>query len=121
MVSLSPHLQFSMFQWMLSLIIIIDGIMTLGQGTLMAKFDMSSAYQKVTIHPDDCPLLGMKWHGQHFVDLVLPFGLRSAPFIFTAIVDLVEWVLGHNYDVTFLCHYLDDFLTFGPPASPVCH
>ena len=63
----------------------------------------------------------MKWRGQYFVDLVLPFGLRSAPFIFTAIADLVEWILVHNYDVTFLRHYLDDFLTLGPPASPVCH
>ena len=28
---------------------------------------------------------------------------------------------GHNYDVTFLRHYLDDFLTLGPPSLPVCH
>ena len=94
----------------------IDGIMTLGQGTLMAKFDMANAYQNVTIHPDDCPLLGMQWHGQYFADLVLPFRMRSAPFIFTAIADLV-----HNYDVTFLRHYLEDFQTLGPPSSPVCH
>ena len=98
----------------------IDGIMSLGQGTLMAKFDMASAYRNVAIHLDDRPLLGMKWHGQYFVDLVLPFGRRSAPFISTAIADLVEWILVHNY-VTFLRHYLDDFLTLGPPASPVCH
>ena len=40
---------------------------------------------------------------------------------FTAIADLVEWILVHNYHVTFLRHYLDDFLTLGPPSSPVCH
>ena len=78
-------------------------------------------YQNVAIHPDDCPLLGMQCCGQYFVDLVLPFGLRSAPFIFTAIVDLVEWILVHNYDVTFLHHYLDDFLPLGPPSLPVHH
>ena len=31
----------------------IDGIMTLGRGTLMAKFDVANAYQNVAIHPDD--------------------------------------------------------------------
>ena len=47
--------------------------------------------------------------------------MRSAPFIFTAIADLVGWILVHNYDVTFLRHYLDNFLTLGPPSLPVCH
>ena len=87
----------------------------------MAKFNVVSAYRNVTIHPDDRLLLGMKWRGQYFVDLVLPFGLCSAPFIFTAIADLVEWILVQNYDITYLRHYWDDFLTLGPPASPVCH
>ena len=86
----------------------------------MAKFNVANTYRNVTIHPEDRPLLGMQWRGQYFVDLVLSFGLRSAPFIFTAIADLVEWIQVHNYDVTFLHHYLDDFLTFGPSSSPVC-
>ena len=61
----------------------------------------------------------MQWRGKYFVDLVLPFKLRSAPFIFTCIADLVEWILVHNYGVDFLRHYLDDFFTLGPPSSPL--
>ena len=52
--------------------------------------------------------------------MVLPFGVRSAPYIFTCIADLVEWVAKQNYDITFLTHYLDDFHTLGPPGSSVC-
>ena len=37
----------------------IEGIMTLGRGTLMAKFDMATAYRNVAIHPEDRPLLGI--------------------------------------------------------------
>ena len=95
--------------------------MARGRGTLMAKFDVASAYRNVAIHPQDRPLLGMRWRGKYYVDMALPFGLCSAPYIFTAIADVVEWILTHNYGVTFLRHYLDDFMTLGPPASPVCH
>lgn len=98
----------------------IDGIMIRGQGALMAKFDVATAYRNIAVHPDDRYLLGMKWRGGYYVDMALPFGLRSAPFIFTSVADMVEWTLTHNHGVDFLRHYLDDFLTLGPPASDVC-
>ena len=47
------------------------------------------------------------------------FGIRSAPYIFTCIADLVEWVTKQNYSVNLLIHYLDDFYTLGPPGSSV--
>ena len=74
-------------------------------------------YRNVGIHPSDHPLIGMKWREQYFVDMTLPFGLHSSPFILT---DLVEGILVYNYSVEFLRHYLDNFLTLGPSASPVC-
>ena len=71
---------------------IIAGIMRLGQGSLMAKFDVKNAYRIVPVHTDDRQLLGMKWRGAFYVDMVLPFGVRSALYIFTCIADLLEWV-----------------------------
>ena len=56
----------------------------------------------------------------YFIDMALPFGLRSAPFIFSSVADLLEWILRHNYGLNFLLHYLDDFNTLGPPNSPAC-
>ena len=46
----------------------------------MAKFDVASAYRNVAIHPDDRQPLGMQWHRQYFVDLVLPFELAFSTF-----------------------------------------
>ena len=40
---------------------VISGIMSLGLGTLLAKFDVESAYRNIPVHPEDCYLLGMKW------------------------------------------------------------
>ena len=99
---------------------IINGIMSLGRGTLLAKFEVEGAYRIIPIHPDDRYLFGMQWQGNHFVDMALPFGLRSALFIFFSVADLVEWVLKKQYDMSFLLHYLDDFHTLGPPNSQTC-
>ena len=91
-----------------------------GPGALMAKFDVESAYRNIPVHPDDRFLLGMRWRGQLYVDLSLPFGLRSAPFIFNSVADMVEWILLHKHRLSDLLHYLDDFITAGPPQSPQC-
>ena len=49
------------------------------------------------------------------MDTALPFGLRSAPKIFTAVADAVEWIAKQE-GVGFVIHYLDDFLVVGPPC-----
>ena len=87
----------------------------------MDTFNVASAYRNVAIHPQDHSLLGMKWPDKYYVDMALPFELRLAPYLFTSIADMVKWILTHNYWVDLLRHYLDDFITLGPPASPVCH
>ena len=55
---------------------VIEGIMSHGRGTLLAKFDVESVYRNVPVHPDDRYLLGTKWRGKYFIDLALPFGLH---------------------------------------------
>ena len=57
---------------------VISGIMSHGEGAVMAKFDVESMYPNVPLHSDDCYLLGMKWQGNYFSNLAPPFGLPSA-------------------------------------------
>ena len=86
----------------------------------MAKFDAEAANCNITIHPDNCFLLGLKWRGQFYVDLAFPFGLRSVPFIFNSVADMVEWNLLNSHYVSDLLHYLENFVTAGPPQSSLC-
>ena len=72
---------------------IIQMVAKYGPGAIMAKFDVEAAYCNIAIHPADRYLPGLKWRGQYYVDLTLPFGLHSAPFIFSAVADMVEWIL----------------------------
>ena len=92
---------------------------SLGPGALLAKFDIANAYRAVPVHPDDRLLLGMKWRNETFVDEALPFGIRSAPKLFTAVADALLWVVGRR-GVIHGMHYLDDFLVLGPPHSEEC-
>ena len=98
----------------------IQKIVSLGRGTLLAKIDIKSAFRLIPVHPADCHLLAMEWRGATYIDTCLPFGLRSAPKLFNVLADLLEWILLH-LGVSVLLHYLDDYLTMGPPNTQICH
>ena len=83
----------------------------------LAKTDIESAFRLFPVHPADWELLGMQWKGQYYYDKVLPFGLRSAPFLFNQLSDALEWVLIQKCAISFVCHFLDDFLIMEPQPS----
>lgn len=70
----------------------------------MAKFDVEAAHPNIPVHASDRFLLGIRWRGKYYVDLALPLGLRSAPYLFNSVADMVEWILKHSYQVPDLPH-----------------
>lgn len=91
----------------------------LGRGSMLSKMDIKSACRIVPIRPVDRLLLGMTWQEKVFVNTRLPFGLRSAPMIFTAIADALEWIIKHQR-VQHLYRYLDDFITYESLGTMEC-
>ena len=87
----------------------ISILKSLGPGAYMAKSDLKSAFCIMPIHPDDWNLLGIYWQSRYYVDLYLPFGLRSSPFLFNQISEALQWILKHNYGLGHVLHILDDF------------
>ena len=51
----------------------------------------------------------MAWEGAVYIDKRLPFGLRSAPKIFCAVADALQFIL-INKGITNSLHYLDDYI-----------
>ena len=94
----------------------ISAIQRFGSDCFMAKTDIESAFRLFPVHPHDWELLGLFWNGFYYFDKVLPFGLRSVPFIFNQLSDAIEWILQNNCAISFVCHILDDFLIIEPPA-----
>ena len=84
----------------------------LSEGGYVFSFDIKQGYHHVDMHPDSVPYLGFAWEIdgvlRYFVFLVLPFGLTSAPFIFTKIVRvLVRLWRGEGVRI---CVFIDDGL-----------
>ena len=66
-------------------------VRVLGRRTLLTKLDLKSAYRVVPVHRDDWPFLAIQLERQTYLDTALPFGLRSAPKLFSAIANAVAW------------------------------
>src|SRR5271156_696554 len=72
----------------------------------------------IPIHPCDYWLLIFEWEGQFFVDMFLPFGLRTAPRIFNLFAEALHWVLETLFEWN-VTHYLYDFLFVFPPHTDI--
>ena len=89
-----------------------------GKGAMMMKRDLKAAFRHVPTNPCDYWLLLFEWNGQFFMDMFLPFGLRTAPRIFNLFAEALHWVFEtlHEWNVT---HYLNDFLFVFPPNTDI--
>lgn len=103
---------------------IIATVSAMGAGTYIIKRDWASAFRHIPVHPDDQWLLGYQWMGQHFQELFLPFGLRTAPLIFNFFAEALHWILESRCNELpeahrpTIFHYLDDTIFIFPPAAP---
>ena len=98
----------------------------LGQNCFMSKQDIKAAFQDILVHPSDWELLEMKWQGLYFFDMVLPFVLHSAPFLFDQFSLALEWIIQNKLHIPKVIHILDDFFIVGALprsqcASALCH
>ena len=75
----------------------------------MVKADIKETYRMILIHTHDQNLLGVRWNDYLYIDRIFPFDLRSAPKILSAVSDGLQWILT-QYGITYILHYLDDFI-----------
>ena len=61
-------------------------MMLFDPGERMFKFDLKSGYHHVEIAVHHRKYLGFEWEGHFYVFAVLPFGLASAPYVFTKLL-----------------------------------
>lgn len=77
-------------------------------GDLMFALDLLSGYYQCHMHPAAWDYLGLEWEGSFYIFCVLPFGLASAPWVFTKFMR--EVASGLRAKGIRLLVYLDDWL-----------
>ena len=96
----------------------IQAIQTLGQNCILVKRDLESAFRHNPVSPLDTPLIGFHWAGEYYAKRFLPFGLRTAPYIFNLFAEvlhsILEEELHHANPKITIMPYLDDILMVLP-------
>ena len=90
----------------------------------MSKLDLADAYKHVLVRPQDWDLLSCMWTHpdgtiEYFVDLTLPFGLRSSAKLFSDMAHALRLAMIYR-GVSDVDNYLDDFITVGPGNTNDC-
>jgi hypothetical protein len=80
--------------------------------------DLKAAFRHIPINPCDHRLLLFEREGRFFVNVFLPLGLRTAPWIFNLFAEALHWVSETLYKRN-STHYLDDFLFGLPPGTEI--
>ena len=87
----------------------VDALLERGQGATLVKKDLSEAFRHIPIAQPDWWLLGFYCQESYWIDRFLPFGLRTAPYIFDLFAKGLHWILIAELGWYIVLHYLDDF------------
>lgn len=87
----------------------------LNRGSFLASIDLKDAYHLISVAPTDRVYLRFQFEGQLYQYTCLPFGLCTAPFVFTKLLKPVMTKLRELGYLSVI--YLDDILLFGSSFS----
>lgn len=97
-----------------------DMISKLGEGSLMAKSDIKSAFRLLPIAPGDFDLLGFQLEGYFYFDKMVPFGSSISCALWEKFAHFLHWLTQQHTGNNHILHYLDDFLFCGPRQDVFC-
>ena len=99
----------------------ITEVIKQGKGCLLTKLDVDAAYKQVPVRKLDWSLLGFTWEDKYYIDITLPFGLKSSCRKWDLYASALEYLIKHDLGINFVIHYVDDFLIVSAPLSPASH
>ena len=99
---------------------IVQQILTVGDQSLLYKIDFKKrAYCNLRTDPRDFPVLGLSWRGARYVDVSVPFGLKTGASACQLVTHSVTHLLAKAGHWT--CAYLDDIVGVAPRTQQTAH
>lgn len=84
----------------------------------MAKVDISNASLHIMLHPRVHNYFRFTWKGKCYYFRAMPFGLSSAPWIFTKIMkEVVAHLRAQGFHLAF---YIDDIIILAASVAECC-
>ena len=96
---------------------VIAAIVRRGRHAEMLKKDLADAFRHVPLAVSVRWLFDFYWLGIYYLELFLPFGLRTAPFLFDLFSKALNYILIRLFRCLTIYHYLDDFFFVLPPGA----
>ena len=89
--------------------------MDTGDDALLFKVDLQRAYRNLRTDPRDLSVLGLQWNPHKYVDISIPFGLKSGASACQSVTNCITHLLTDaGY---WMCSYLDDIIGVAPAQS----
>ena len=80
-----------------------------GRRVVLRKRDLRDAFRMIPLSPLDYWLFVFEWQEKLYIDIFLPFGLRTSPFIFNLFSEGLHWIEAiHPLQLIFLTAALND-------------
>ena len=93
----------------------VDALLATGPGAQFVKRDLKDAFRHIPVATSDQWLLGFHYDNRYWIERYLPFGLRTAPFLFDLFTKTLNWILIAVLRWYTILHYLDDFFAILSP------
>lgn len=97
-------------------------IQDMGQGCLLGKLDIKSAFRLLPVSPSDFDQLGFVFDDKFYYDKAMPFGCRISCASWEKVSTFLEFTAKQQSPdgVGDLKHYVDDFLFAGEAGTDNC-
>lgn len=91
-----------------------------GQGCLMGKADIKSAFRLLPVSPADFDQLGFKFEDKYYFDKCMPFGCSLSCISWEKVSTFLEFLVKKKSTGGDLKHYVDDYLFAGQKHTSEC-